>query len=86
MQQHVKDEAFRVESLMKNMQAKCFDRCVTNIKTSIAPPVAGLIVGDPENKNLTREEAQCIDRCSWKYLQSHKIFTSSIMRAQGKKK
>lgn len=64
MELGVKQESYRVEVFMKNLQAQCFNVCCTSLSTN----------------ELTMDEVQCIDRCSWKYMEADKIFTKVMER------
>jgi predicted metal-binding protein len=66
MQYEVKQESWRIEELMKSMNAKCFDVCVKDASAS----------------DLTIQEVECIDRCAYRYLQVNKIYYHSLSKAQ----
>jgi mitochondrial import inner membrane translocase subunit TIM10 len=64
MELGVKQESFRMEVLMKNLQSECFNVCVPSMK------------GD----ELTVEEVNCLDKCSWKYLKTDKLVDAALER------
>lgn len=67
MQLELKQEAFRIETLVKHMQAECFEVCVPTLKSD----------------ELTAAEVRCLERCGHKYLQANKVVHESLMRAMG---
>ncbi|CUG92947.1 zinc finger protein, putative [Bodo saltans] len=64
MELGVKQESFRMEVLMKNLQSECFNVCVPSMK------------GD----ELTVDEVNCLDKCSWKYLKTDKLVDAALER------
>ncbi len=68
MQYDQKQEAYRVEGLVVGTLDKCFDKCVEPSWRT--------------EKDLTGDEARCIDMCSWKYMNTHKAIDAALARAQ----
>jgi import inner membrane translocase subunit TIM10 len=66
MQYDQKQEAYRVEALITGLLRKCFNDCVN--------------VHALSEKELTGDEARCIDMCSWKYMHSHKAMDNALAR------
>lgn len=64
MELAVKQESFHMEVLMKHLQSECFNLCVPSTK------------GD----ELTMSEVHCLDKCSWKYLQTNKLMDAALER------
>lgn len=74
MEEHQKRDAYRIEAVLTGVQRKCFELCVA------APPQ---LTPNPA-EHLTDGEAKCLDKCNWKYLETHKILNSQLTR-MGKK-
>ena len=68
MQHEQKQEAYRVEAQLTGMLDKCFPQCVKADFQSA--------------KELTSDEALCVDLCSWKYFSTHKAIGSALARSQ----
>lgn len=60
----VKQESFRIEVMMSALREECFNVCCKDLTR-------------PE---LSIDEVHCIDRCSWRYLRTNKIITSTMDR------
>ena len=73
MEEQQKLDAYRIEVVLTALQRKCFDLCV---------PPPPQFAWTPE-EHLTDDEAKCIDKCNWKFLETHRIVTHQINRAQG---
>ncbi|CCW66271.1 unnamed protein product [Phytomonas sp. Hart1] len=70
MNYQVKLESLRIETMMSGLREECFNLCCTNLSQN----------------ELTRDEVNCIDRCSWRYLHTHKIINDAVKRGmQGEK-
>ncbi len=97
MQQELKFEAFRIETLRKSVDTACFDRCVpapANLSESLAfalPPRVPLLQSAPSEHearaaaDLSASEAVCIDRCAWKYMLTSKIVLQTLSKARNVK-
>lgn len=68
----VKQESFRIETMMTSLRNECVNLCCKDF-------------AQPE---LTKDEVHCIDRCSWRYLHTNKIISNTLDRGNngGKKK
>lgn len=64
----MKQESFRMEVLMKNLQAQCMNTCVSDSSLSRG------------GQELTISEVNCIDKCAWKYLFADRILTNAMDR------
>lgn len=60
----MKQESFRMEVLMKNLQSECFNQCVKTL-------------GSDE---LVIDEVNCLDKCAWKYLAVDRILNAALER------
>jgi import inner membrane translocase subunit TIM10 len=63
----VKQESFRIEVLMKNLQSMCFNECCADLS----------------GEELSTVEVNCLDRCSWKYLTVDRMLTTTLDRRAG---
>jgi hypothetical protein len=93
MQQELKYEAYRMESVRKSVETTCFDRCipqpdpVTIVAKGLNPAnllgLANTTEGEGMRRNdLTDNESLCIDRCSWKYMLTAKLILQSLAKAK----
>ncbi|KEG07503.1 hypothetical protein DQ04_09601000 [Trypanosoma grayi] len=64
MQLAVKQESYRMEVLMSRTQSECFNLCCKDLRSSA----------------LTMDEVHCVDRCSWRYLQTNGIIANAVDR------
>ncbi|CAD2218340.1 hypothetical protein AGDE_00117 [Angomonas deanei] len=69
MNLNVKQESFRIETVMCNLRNECFDFCVKDLSTN----------------ELNSTELDCVDKCSWRYLTTHKIISTAIERNEKSK-
>jgi hypothetical protein len=65
MELEFKKEAYRTEVLSKGVHTTCFAKCVTNFS----------------QPDLQTDEAECMDKCVWKYLQVNRVMSSTLQRA-----
>jgi len=65
MQFELKQEAFKVEAVSTNVHNLCFDACVKDVK----------------DKDLKMDEVKCVERCSIKYLQTHRILQNALQKS-----
>ncbi|KAG5504910.1 hypothetical protein JKF63_04356 [Porcisia hertigi] len=61
----VKQESFRIESMMCSLREECVNLCCNDLHNGA---------------ELTTDEVHCIDRCSWRYLHTNKIITNVLDR------
>ena len=54
-----------MEVLMSSIQRTCFEACVRSLS----------------KKDLSTTEVECLDKCSWKYLEAHKILGEAMQHA-----
>lgn len=64
MELGVKQESFRMEVRMKHLQSQCFNVCVSSLS----------------QHELTMDEVNCMDKCSWKYLSVEKSLNNALER------
>ena len=94
MQQDLKFEAYRMEAVRKTAESVCFERCVERPAGVLAtlrfalPTHVPLLQSAPDadaatrKSDLTDEQALCVDRCAWKFMQTSKIVTQSLTKAK----
>lgn len=66
----VKQESYRIETMMSSIRNECFNLCCKDLSSN----------------ELTIDEANCIDRCSWRYLRTNKIISTAVDRRPTKEK
>lgn len=66
----VKQESFRIETMMSGLRQECFNLCCKNLSSG----------------ELTMDEVNCIDRCAWRYLHTNKIIRTAMERGAKEKK
>lgn len=57
----VTQEAYRIEAMMCAMRNECLNLCCKDLSTG----------------EMSVNEVDCVDRCSWRYMRTHKIITSA---------
>ena len=94
MQQELKYEAYRMESVRKSVETTCFDRCIAPPAHAAAVlakalpthiPVVQATPTDAQRRtrfDLSDEEALCVDRCAWKYMLTAKIVLQTLAKAK----
>ncbi|KAL7702500.1 Tim10/DDP family zinc finger containing protein [Lotmaria passim] len=66
----VKQESFRIETMMTALRNECVNLCCKDFTQA----------------ELTKDEVHCIDRCSWRYLHTNKVISNMLDRgSQGSK-
>ncbi|KAG5479561.1 hypothetical protein CUR178_03322 [Leishmania enriettii] len=61
----VKQESFRIETMMSSLREECFNLCCKDLY---------------KGAELTKDEVHCIDRCSWRYLHTNRIISNALDR------
>ena len=97
MQQELKFEAYRMETVRKTVERVCFERCIPApssafaVLAKAAPDHLPLLQSPPSFEqqraahDLSPEEALCVDRCSWKYMATAKIVLTSLSKSSSLK-
>ncbi|EPY37198.1 hypothetical protein STCU_00099 [Strigomonas culicis] len=62
----VKQESYRIETMMSNMRSECFNLCCSDLTSN----------------ELNMNEVHCIDRCAWRYLRTHRIISHALDKNQ----
>ncbi|CCW61929.1 unnamed protein product [Phytomonas sp. EM1] len=66
----VKLESLRIEAMMSGLREECFNSCCKSLSQN----------------ELTTDEVNCIDRCSWRYLHTYKIVNDALNRGMHNEK